>query len=188
MLRSEITSALRDALLEELAATGYGRLSIEAVARRAGVAKTAIYRRWPSKLEMVLEVVTAIAGQRLDLPDTGSLRGDLELAMRGMAAALRHPLASQIIPDLLAEAARNPDIGATLQNTLAETGRTVGGQVVERAIGRGELPPDTNADVAADLVIGPLYWRLAVLRKPCGGAEIRSLARAAAAAIAAGAH
>lgn len=184
VLRSEITAALRDALLQELAATGYGRLSIEAVARRAGVAKTAVYRRWPSKLEMVLDVVNAIAGRRLDLPDTGSLRGDLELAMHGMASALRHPLASQIIPDLLAEAARNPDIGATLQHALAETGRTVGGQVVERAIDRGELPPGTDAESAADLVIGPLYWRLAVLRKPCGTAEIRGLARAAAAAIA----
>jgi AcrR family transcriptional regulator len=66
---------------QELAAVGYGRLSIEAVARRAGVGKTAIYRRWSTKLEMVLELVTEVAWLPAPLPDTGSLRADLELVL-----------------------------------------------------------------------------------------------------------
>src|SRR5688572_31564530 len=65
VLRGEITEAIRGALMQELAEVGYGRLSIEAVARRAGVGKTAVYRRWNSKLEMVLEIVSTVAGQRL---------------------------------------------------------------------------------------------------------------------------
>ena len=126
VLRGEITAAIRQAVVQELAAVGYGRMSIEAVARRAGVAKTAVYRRWPSKLEMVLELVTDTVGPSLALPDTGSLRTDIELVLQVAARALRHPLASQIIPDLLAEAARNPQIAHTLQEALRVNQRQIG--------------------------------------------------------------
>jgi AcrR family transcriptional regulator len=112
---------------QELAAVGYGRLSIEAVARRAGVGKTAIYRRWSTKLEMVLELVTEVAWLPAPLPDTGSLRADLELVLGLAARALRHRLASQIIPDLMADTARNPQIAETLERALRMTQRDVGG-------------------------------------------------------------
>src|SRR4051812_30697526 len=108
VLREDITDAIRAAVIEELAFTGYARMSIEAVARRAGVGKTAVYRRWPSKLHIVIDVVSAIAVQGMPVPDTGSLRGDVRLLLGMIARALRNPLAAQIIPDLLAEAARNP--------------------------------------------------------------------------------
>jgi AcrR family transcriptional regulator len=183
VLRGDITTALRRALLEELAAVGYGRLSIEAVARRAGVAKTAVYRRWHSKLEMVLEIVSEVAGQSLAPPDTGSLRGDLELVLRIINRALTHPLASQIIPDLLAEAARNPQIAETLQGALRTAQSDLAGHLVSRAVGRGELPADTDAGLAVDLVVGPLYWRLAVARRPLPGADLSRLATATAAAL-----
>ena len=183
VLRGEITTALRGALLQELAAVGYGRLSIEAVARRAGVAKTAVYRRWHSKLEMVLEVVAEVAGQNLSLPDTGSLRGDIHLALRLMAHALEHPLASQIIPDLLAEAARNEQMGATLQEALRTTQRDIGAKIVGRAVARGELPADIDPEVAGDLIVGPLYWRLTVARRPAPDDYLSTVADATAAAL-----
>jgi AcrR family transcriptional regulator len=183
VLRGEITTALRRALVEELAAVGYGRLSIEAVARRAGVAKTAVYRRWHSKLEMVLEIVSEVAGQSLAPPDTGSLRGDLELVLRIINRALKHPLASQIIPDLLAEAARNPQIAETLQGALRTAQSDLAGHLVSRAVRRGELPADTDPDLAVDLVVGPLYWRLAVARRPLPRTDLSRLAAATAAAL-----
>jgi AcrR family transcriptional regulator len=186
VLRGDITAALRRALLEELAAVGYGRLSIEAVARRAGVAKTAVYRRWNSKLAMVLEVVAEVAGQKLSLPDTGSLRGDLELVLRIMAQALRHPLASQIIPDLLVAAGRDPQIAETLQQALRAAQGEVGVRLIDRAVERGELPADTDPDLAVDLVVGPLYWRLAVARRPLSENYLSRLAAATAAALGAG--
>src|SRR5215475_9177578 len=116
VLREDITDAIRAAVFQELAEGGYGRLSIEAVARRAGVGKTAVYRRWSSKLEMVIEMVSSVAGERMDLPDTGSLRDDIEMILLIAGKALRHPLAWKIIPDLLAEAARNPGIAETLHS------------------------------------------------------------------------
>jgi AcrR family transcriptional regulator len=166
VLRGDITAAIRNAVMNELAEVGYGRLSIEAVARRAGVGKTAIYRRWSNKLEMVLEIVSAVAERSVPMPDTGSFAGDLQLLMFIVSRALQHRIASQIIPDLMAEAARNPKIAETLQRALRTHQLAVGEKIVGQAVERGELPPDTNADLAVDLMLGPLYWRLAVSRTP----------------------
>ncbi|MBM0259856.1 TetR/AcrR family transcriptional regulator [Micromonospora sp. 4G55] len=183
MLRGDITKAIRRALMQELAAVGYGRLSIEAVARRAGVSKTAIYRRWSSKLELVLETVVAAAGNKLPALDTGTLRGDLALLFQVVAHALSHPLASQIIPDLLAEAARNPTIDQTLQQVLRGKQQEIGGQLIGRAIERGELPAGTDPDAAVDLIVGPIYWRLAIARTPLTDTYLDTLAEAVAAGL-----
>lgn len=178
MLRGEITTAIRHAVAHELATVGYGRLSIEAVARRAGVGKTAVYRRWRSKLEMVLELVTDVASRKFPLPDTGSLQSDLELFLQLAGTALGHPLASQIIPDLLAEAARNPEIAQTLYQALQANQRDVAALLVARAVRRGEMSPDTDGDVAADLIVGPLYWRMAVVRTPVAADYVTRMATA----------
>lgn len=183
VLRGEITTAIRRALMQELAAVGYGRLSIEAVARRAGVGKTAVYRRWGSKLDMVLEIVSDVAGQSLPLPDTGSLTGDIEVLIRVAAKALRHPLASQIIPDLLAEAARTPQLAQTLRSALRANQDDLAALLVGRAVERGELPPGADPDGVVDLVVGPLYWRLAIARDPLPADELPRLAAATAAAL-----
>ncbi|MEV6692335.1 TetR/AcrR family transcriptional regulator [Micromonospora sp. NPDC051196] len=183
MLRGEITTAIRRALMQELAAVGYGRLSIEAVARRAGVSKTAIYRRWNSKLDLVLEVVTTAAGARLPALDTGSLRSDLALLYQVVAHALAHPLASQIVPDLLAEAARNPTIDETLQQMLRARQQEIVGRLISRAVHRGELPATTDPDAAVDLIVGPLYWRLAIARAPFTDSYLETLVDSVARAL-----
>lgn len=183
VLRDDLTEAIRDAVLEELAAHGYGRMSIEGVARRAGVGKTTIYRRWGSKLQMVIDVVSAVAVQGLAPPDTGSLRGDLRVMLGVASIALRHPLALQIVPDLLAEAARNPEIAGTLEKALRETQLGFSAAVLQKAMDRGELPVDTDAQLALDLAIGPLYWRLAVVRTKLPKGYLDDLADRVAAAL-----
>lgn len=183
VLRGDITDAIQDALVHELARVGYGRLSIEAVARRAGVGKTAVYRRWSSKLDMVLEVVGSVAGAGLPIPDTGSLDGDLELLLRFVARALKHRLASQIIPDLLAEAARNEQIAEKLSDVLRSAQRDVSNLIVDRAVARGELKSVVPPEIAVDLAIGPVYWHLAVTRAPLPGPMLTVLARAASVAL-----
>jgi AcrR family transcriptional regulator len=187
VLRGDITAAIRNAVMHELAAVGYGRLSIEAVARRAGVGKTAIYRRWSNKLEMVLEIVSDVAGRSVPLPDTGSLRGDLEILLMIVSKALEHRLASQIIPDLLAETARNPQIAETLGRALRTHQHAVGIKLVGSAVARGELPAGADPDVAVDLILGPLYWRLAIARTPITDDYLSMLTEAVTAALAASA-
>ncbi|HKE65414.1 MAG TPA: TetR/AcrR family transcriptional regulator [Micromonosporaceae bacterium] len=183
VLREDITDAIRDAVFAELAEVGYGRLSIEAVARRAGVGKTAVYRRWSSKLDMVVDVVSTVAGERMDLPDMGSLRDDIEMILMIAGRALRHPLAWKVIPDLLAEAARNPGIAETLHRVLTANQRGMGSQVVARAVARGEIAAEVDPDLAIDLIVGPLYWRIAVSRNELPKADIQRLAVSAAAAL-----
>ncbi|MFE7433895.1 TetR/AcrR family transcriptional regulator [Streptomyces tendae] len=181
VLREDVTEAIRAAVFEELAAVGYARMSIEGIARRAGVGKTAVYRRWRSKLHLVLDVVSALAVQGLPAPDTGSLEGDLRLLYEVTSRALRHPVASQIIPDLQAEAARNPDIAEALQKTLREGQDGVASRILAAAAERGELDPALDTDLALDLISGPLYWRAVVVRSPkLPKGYLGSLARATA--------
>ena len=101
-----------------------------------------------------------------------------------VARALRHPLASQIIPDLLAEAARNPQIAETLQEALRRDQRSIGGSLIGRAVrARRTAPGATDPDVAVDLIVGPLYWRLAIARNELKPADLSRLAAATAAAL-----
>jgi AcrR family transcriptional regulator len=183
VLRGDITAAIRNAVMNELAEVGYGRLSIEAVARRAGVGKTAIYRRWSNKLEMVLEIVSEVAGRSVPLPDTGSFEGDLTLLMMIVSRALQHRIASQIIPDLMAEAARNPQIAETLQKALRAHQTAVGDKLVGQAVARGELPAGADPELAVDLIVGPLYWRLAVARTPISDDHLEKLIAAVTTAL-----
>ncbi|GHF66173.1 TetR/AcrR family transcriptional regulator [Streptomyces griseosporeus] len=166
VLREDVTEAIRAAVFEELAAVGYARMSIEGIARRAGVGKTAVYRRWRSKLHLVLDVVSALAVMGLPAPDTGTLEGDLRLLYEVTSRALRHPVASQIIPDLQAEAARNPDIAEALQKALREGQDGVASGIVAAAQRRGEIRADADGQLALDLISGPLYWRSVVIRDP----------------------
>src|SRR6476659_10132936 len=166
VLREDVTEAIRAAVFEELAAVGYARTSIEGVARRAGVGKTAVYRRWRSKLHLVLDLVSAIAVQGLPAPDTGTLEGDLRLLYELTSRALRHPVASQIIPDLQAEAARNPEIADAMQKALREGQEGVASGIVAAAEQRGEVRSGIDPDLALDLISGPLYWRSVVIRSP----------------------
>ncbi|TXS35534.1 TetR/AcrR family transcriptional regulator, partial [Streptomyces sp. t39] len=164
VLREDVTDAIRAAVFEELASVGFARMSVEGIARRAGVGKTAVYRRWKSKLSLVLDLVTAVAVQGLPAPATGSLHGDVRALLEVAAHALRHPVASQVIPELLVEAARSPEIADAVKAPLLDGRRGVAAVVVREAVARGELPEGTDPDRLLDLVVGPLYWRLVVVR------------------------
>jgi AcrR family transcriptional regulator len=177
VLQADVTEAIRQALFTELARCGYGRLSIEAVARRAGVGKPAIYRRWRSKQDMVVAFVSEIALAHLDMPDTGSLRGDVIAFLRAEYEALTDPLAQAIIPDLLSEANRNPDLAAALLRTVRDPRRTRAAAIIRRAIDRGEVPDSLNPDLALDTLAGPLYWRITVVHQPITAEELVQLAR-----------
>ncbi|MFJ3716937.1 TetR/AcrR family transcriptional regulator [Streptomyces sp. NPDC090057] len=186
VLREDVTEAIRAAVFEELAAVGYARMSIEGIARRAGVGKTAVYRRWRSKLHLVLDVVSALAVLGLPVPDTGSLEGDLRLLYGITSRALRHPVASQIIPDLQAEAARSPEIAEALQKAVRDGQDSVASKIVAAAEQRGEVRSGVDTDLALDLISGPLYWRSVVIRSPkLPKNHLDDLARATAAALAA---
>ncbi|MGV0738271.1 TetR/AcrR family transcriptional regulator [Mycobacterium syngnathidarum] len=164
VLLDDVTVAIESAFFEELAAVGYGRLSVDAVARRAGVGKAAIYRRWKSKQDLAVDLVTKVAVAAIDVPDTGTLRGDVRAYLQNGREALTHRLARTIIPDLLAEAARDPDYAAMIAGQIREPRRLKAAQLFERARQRGEIADDADIDVALDMIGGALYWRQSVMQ------------------------
>lgn len=183
VLREDVTEAIRAAVFAELAAVGYGRMSMEGIARRAGVGKAAVYRRWRSKLPLVLDLVPAVAAGGLPVPDTGTLRGDVRELLEVAARALSHPMAAQIVPDLLAEAARSPEMADALRSALRETYGGIAAAVVRQAVARGELAPATDPEFALDLLAGPLYWHVSVMRTPLPPPALTHLTEAITAAL-----
>lgn len=183
MLREDVTEAIRAAVFEELASVGFARMSIEGIARRAGVGKTAVYRRWKSKLSLVLDLVSAFAAQGLPAPATGSLYGDVRALLEVASHALRHPVASQVIPDLLVESVRNPEIAEAIKAALLDSQHGMAALIVRDAVARGELPASTDASRLLDVAVGPLYWRLVVVRDDLPKGYLDQLSRGAVAAL-----
>ncbi|GAA1991453.1 TetR-like C-terminal domain-containing protein [Amycolatopsis minnesotensis] len=166
VLQDSVTAAISAAFFEELAAAGYSKLSLEAVAKRAGAGKAAIYRRWSSKLEMAIALISDVVANTPEPPDSGTLRGDLLAFLTEAAELLRHPLPAKIIPDLLAEVGRNPELGQALLTAVRDPRRVRATHMLERSIERGELPADLDLTLANDLLAGPLYWHFAIANTP----------------------
>ncbi|MFD3697255.1 TetR/AcrR family transcriptional regulator [Streptomyces sp. NPDC058646] len=183
VLREDVTEAIREAVVEELAAVGFSRMSIEGVARRAGVGKTAVYRRWKSKLHLVLDLVGAFAVDGLPVPETGSLYGDVRALLEVVSHVLRHPVASAVIPDLLVEAARHPEMADAVRGTLVDGQRRMAEGIVAGAVARGELAEGADPGRALDLAIGPLYWRQVVVRDEVPAGYLDDLARSVVAGL-----
>jgi AcrR family transcriptional regulator len=166
VLQPAITAAITDAVLAELVERGYARLSMEGVAKRAGAGKSALYRRWRTKQEMVLAVLAEISVPKAVDTDTGTLRGDVRASVAAVAAWLTEPPFSRIIPDLVAEAARTPELATAIATAIGEPRRALARTKLERAMARGELPPDTDLEMAQDLMAALIYWRMVVRQAP----------------------
>ncbi|WP_349270243.1 TetR family transcriptional regulator [Mycolicibacterium parafortuitum] len=164
-LRSDVTDGIIESVLDELADVGYGRLSMDGVARRAKAGKAALYRRWSSKQEMVLDAVTTISVPAL--PETsGDLRTDVAALVRGVDEWISDPRMTRVLPDLLAEAVRNTDLADALTARIGVTRRESGRVVIMAAIDRGEVRPDVDIEYVLDLVAAPVFWRICGRRLP----------------------
>lgn len=186
--RPQITDALARTFFEEWARVGYSALSLDAVARKAGVGKAALYRRWRSKADMAADLVrqiTATALIMMDPGDQGALEADLYAALLISRRMLRHPMVRRILPDLYTAMPREPALAAAMRPGEMVREKKVKA-LVDRAIARGELPADIDRRVVTDLLFGPLYWSVVVMGERCDRRRLKTLARMTAAAITAG--
>jgi AcrR family transcriptional regulator len=149
--------AILEASIELLAQRGLRGLTLEGVAERAGCSKTTIYRRWPSKLHLVVEAVAQLPP--LPEPETGELAGDLRQLLRRFVAILASTPLSRVMPTLVAESSHDPEL-AELLIPLWRARREPLRRALERGILRGELPSDLDRELAIDLLMGPLLARL----------------------------
>lgn len=158
-----------DATLEELAAAGYARLSVEAVAARAGVNRTTIYRRWPTKPDLVRAALLTINAERPPPPDTGSIRGDV-VEILGRSLGAQSPRNLGLMRALMA------DIGDPEVSAIA---RVIGAQhqsglvtVVARGIERGELPRGSDPVRVVEPIVATFFMRMTMGGGPPGAEDV----------------
>jgi AcrR family transcriptional regulator len=159
-----------DAALALLARGGYAGFRLDELATRAGVAKTTILRRWPSKAAVAAAAVERLALQTVDVPESGTLRGDLHALLTSAVTVFTHG-DGRFVPRLLRESGHHPEI-ADLLHSVIHTRRLAYRRVVARAIARHELDPDVDQELLIDLLVGPVWTRLLITRDPITGALV----------------
>jgi AcrR family transcriptional regulator len=157
---AQIDSAVLEATGRLLIERGYTAMSIEMVARRAGVGKAAIYRRWRSKEELVVALLSQVAARVEPVPDLGDTRAELlRLVSEAIEQLTRTPTGG-IIQGLASELPRNPKLSRLVRERVISLRRSEVGSVLERGVARGDLRTDTDAEIAHELLIGPAYFHL----------------------------
>jgi AcrR family transcriptional regulator len=152
-----VVGAVLRATAEELGLRGYAALRVDAVAERSGVNKTTIYRRWPTKVDLVTAAIRHYADAP-EAPDEGTVRADLLALVQHMVARAGGPLGRGIIRAIQAERS-HPEVDLVTQK-LAAAHLRVRRAVIERAIERSELPDDTDAELVVELVFAPVIRRV----------------------------
>jgi AcrR family transcriptional regulator len=148
----EAHAAIVRAALELALEGGLRGLSMEAIAARAGVGKATIYRRWKSKEALFVEAVQQMA-RTPEIPDTGTVRGDLEAVVAATIGRMARD-AFRIIPRLLADAADDPRLLAAMQEALLTPRRAALGEILRRGVARGELRADLDVELVTQIVFG----------------------------------
>ena len=162
-----------DAATEVLAQQGIEGFTVDAVVARSGVAKTTIYRHWPTKDELLLAAMACFARVE-SVPDTGSLRDDLIALLGGLAHALADEQWSKSLPAMLERAERHPDLAAQhLAIVKLKTAPLIA--IVERARDRGEIRADLDIDLVPALFCGPLFFRRLMMRKSTSTAQVAAI-------------
>jgi AcrR family transcriptional regulator len=180
---ARVRAAVQAATLDELAAAGYADLTIEAVAERAGVNRTTIYRRWPNKRSLVLAALLDYAADQLQLPDTGDVRSDLHLLGQAIDTDLRNPQAHALLHTLVADRPGSSELSDVRAQLWADRWRQAQA-IPRRAIERGELAADTDLAAVIDMLVGPIYLRRFIQGRPMTATEIDDLATRVVAAFA----
>jgi AcrR family transcriptional regulator len=153
--------AILEAAAELLLARGLSAVSMDAVAERAGVSKATIYRWWDSKELLALDALYAAWDTAGAAPrQTGTLRSEMLALVRPWVLLAAAGSSARILTALLAEAQNDPEFGQAYRAHFVEPRRDQARAMFSRAIARGEIPADTDVEVAIDLLWGPLYHRL----------------------------
>ena len=168
--------AILQAALALAAEEGPRGVRMDAIARRAGVSKETIYRWWRSKVEVLLEALAERGDETIPLPDRGSLAKDLRAFLRATAASGDEPT-KRVLRALASEAAADEGFAALVRDGFLARRRAALGEVLDRAVARGELTED-EAAIAVDLVYGSLWYRLVFAIAPLDDAWADAVAEA----------
>lgn len=165
--------AILAAALEELEEHGYGGLTVEAIAARAGVGKQTIYRWWSSKAGVVLDALLETAAERITVPDLGSLGADLAGFLE---ATFRQRGQRKVLVGLMAQALLDPAFAVAFRDRFLFGRRAALREIIRRAAARGEIADGVDHELLIDVVYGVLWYRLLVDHAPMDDAAGRQLA------------
>jgi AcrR family transcriptional regulator len=164
--RSEATRrAILDASLELIETDGYGRLTMEGIAKRAEVSKQTIYRWWPSPAAVLMEALNERAQTLVPDRDLGAFEPNLRAFIRRTVTALRNGLAP-LVASLMAEAQRDPEFATTFgEQFLARRRDALHGVLIQAQV-RGEIAPDTNSRLIVEIAFGTVWYRVLARHAP----------------------
>jgi len=163
--RSEASkTAILNATVELLEESGYEALTIEAIAARAGVGKSTIYRWWSNKSFVVFEAFLVSTESTLFFLEDVTLRGNFRQQLNSLATTLNSALGRTVV-GLVAGSGDDSEISAAFHNDFLKSRREDAIRVIERAITKGEIQYTTNLDIIADMFYGPVYYRLLIQKK-----------------------
>lgn len=146
-----------DATFELLNENGFAGLSIEAIAAQAGVSKAAIYRRWDSKDELLVDAMASIM-ETVEIAETGDVRSDLVAALSSMQFFITDTRAGEVFPWLVGEIAARSEVGMRYGALIARRRQQLSG-LVERAVQRGDLRADLDVPTVLDMLSGAMILR-----------------------------
>lgn len=173
--------AVLKATITELTTTGYAALTVEGVARRAGVHKTTIYRNWGDADGLVAEALASHFATDIPIPDTGSVEGDLRALACSLVATMTTQAGRALLATVLSDAVRLPQL-AEVKHALFVDRFQRAEPVVARAVERGELPADTDPAELLKALAAPIYFRLVFTGEPVDEATADRAVRVALAA------
>ncbi|MEW1690924.1 TetR/AcrR family transcriptional regulator [Streptomyces sp. NPDC091265] len=162
--------ATLEAALDLCTEKGYGRVTVEAIAARAGVSKKTIYRWWPSKSAVLLEAFTEALTLATPFADTGDIATDLRTHVTGAVNVLAVPPFGPAYAGILSEIHHDDALAETVRTQLIEPRFEAAVSRLRRAQEQGQIPSDANVRLAVEMLYGPVYYRH-VLRKPMQDAE-----------------
>ena len=181
---AECHGAILDSVLQLMNKEGYHAVTIEGVARHAGVGKQTIYRWWGSRAELILEAFANHAADMVPTPDRGSLREDLESFMNAGFKRLFRDYGA-IMRGLMADAVLDPDFNKILREAFILKRRAATRVILERGVERGEISKEADLELMIDMLFGPVWFRLLVQHAKLDAAFARQLVGAVIGAFAA---
>jgi AcrR family transcriptional regulator len=170
---ARVREAVLHATLDALSEHEPGTLTISEIARRAGVHATSIQRRWGSKDNVVLDALLTLSQEKLPIPDSGSLRGDLIAFTHLMADYLASAAGGTVVRTL----ASGEDDSAMARNReqLVRARYEAARVMIDRAAERGELRSGTNPQIALELLVGSLHYRALITRHTIDGGYVEDM-------------
>lgn len=160
-----------EAAIELISEHGVDKLTMDAVAKHAGVAKASVYRRFPSKVELVVAACHAAVPYEPDLPESGSLTDDLVTLLGNLGRKLETSRSGRLMPAMVAASGTNPEVREALAR-FAASRRSNLRALLERGVERGDLRADADVDLLVDCLVGPVIYRHLI-----GGAPMQSAVR-----------